>query len=145
MKRLVYVFFILLAWAACKKKNVDNTLNPQYAEAAKAAGTYQISSITDNNGNLTVFTPQNSPGIIAVTKTDATHFHVVLTGNQNSIISSSSHDYVFTDITGDGYVHYTETKSKSTAQFVDEGGTGDAFDIDIKDTPNDIMIVSLRQ
>lgn len=141
MKRIIYFSAFILLLGACKKKSVNNTLSPQLAEAAKVVGTYQISSYTDANGNLTVYTPQNSPGTITVTKTDAAHFHVVLTPTQNGIGPGSSHDYAFTDITGDGYVHFTETNNKSTAQFVDEGGPGDAFDIDIKDSPNDIMIV----
>lgn len=147
MKRIVIILIVFgVFFIACKKKQVNNSLNPQLVEAAKVVGTYQLSSYTDANGNLTVFTPQNSPGTITVTKTDPSHFHVVISITQNGTVTNVAHDYVFSEITGDGYVHFTETDNHSTALFVDEGGPGDAFSIDVTAGPDaGEKFVSLRK
>src|SRR6185437_12511607 len=119
MKQSIFLFCTIFLLASCKKSSTNSdTANPDYAKAAMAVGTYQISSTTDANGNLQVYTTQNSPGNIVVTKTDDTHFSAVLTINNNGTPVISSHAYVFSNITEDGYVHFTENNSKSTAEYV---------------------------
>ncbi|MGH2645504.1 MAG: hypothetical protein ACRDE2_16250 [Chitinophagaceae bacterium] len=146
MKRWIVFVSALLLLAACKKTDKNNTLNPQLVEAAKAVGTYQLSSYTSPGGDLTVFTPQNSPGAITVTKTDASHFHVIISITLDGSVTTEAHDYVFSEITGDGYVHFTETDNHSTALFVDEGGSGDAFSIHVTyGSNNGEIFVSIRQ
>ena len=142
--KAIYLLFMLSLLAGCKKKSANPTVNnPDYAAAAMAVGTYSISSATDANGNLQVYTSQNSPGTIVVSKIDDTNFSAVFTINNNGTPVISSHVYVFSNITGDGYVHFTENNNKSTSEYV-HGSRGDSFSADITATPNDIRIVAIK-
>ena|ERR1700744_4720545 len=119
MKKLLLLaplFFLI----ACKKSSSSNSQNQTVSpEVAKVVGLFYITSFVDGaTGQSYVYTPQNSPGTITVTKTDATHFHFVLTETS----STSSADYVFYQITGDGYVHFNEVSGKNTARYVNSVG-----------------------
>jgi hypothetical protein len=130
----------LLLFGACKKSNSSSGNDTQLAQVAKVVGVFHLSSFTDPNGDLAVYTPQNSPGTITVTKTDATHFHMVLTTISNGVTTTSANDFVFTEITGDGYVHFNRTDSKATARYVDSVG---GLTVEINSPVHEI-IVSLR-
>lgn len=144
MKQAIYLLFTICLFLSCKKSSPKSAANnPGYATAALSAGTYQISSTTDANGNLQVYTSQNSPGTIIVSKSDDTHFNATFSINNNGTPVISTHVYVFANITGDGYVHFIENNNKSTAEYV-HGSRGDSFSVDITATPNHIMIVSIK-
>ena len=144
MKQAMYLLFAICLISSCKKSSSKpGSNNSDYAAAALSAGTYQISSTTDANGNLQVYTSQNSPGTIVVSKTDDTHFSATFSINNNGTPVISTHVYVFANISGDGYVHFTENNNSSTAEYV-HGTRGDTFSVDITATPNDIRIVSIK-